>query len=348
MTISEKLSKDAEEKVERQLRLIDNLSREEQSKYTFMPQTSVSSELAAGTVNFIGSHEDFLERQRLMAERVKKKREELQAKLAERNYTFKPQINKTSEFIANTMDERHSEDFEQQVRRLSDMAVEKRMDKYQKLEKEHYAQYTFEPSINPQSKKLSRASSLNELANNENARQKRLMKLEEQNSLIENACSFKPTIIQNRKFSNVPSYYRNPDDIMKTIDEKNKIKEKKLEEIKRQSEQEELRACTFRPEANLARIDHDKQVQIRGLERFLELKELAKKQEEERKEREEKVFRLNPKQDPEQHYTVPQPFNLHPVTLTQSTKEIKIAKIKQEISERERQDLTFQPRITEK
>ena len=103
----------------------------------------------------------------------------------------------------------------------------------------------------------------------------------------------------------------------------------RLEQLRAQREQQELKECTFQPETNPyvasrrslqqhsnMRINrgvlkpHNGPVLIRGVGRFMELRELAKRQEAERKEREAKVFMMNPKGNP-YVYTEPQPFHLH-------------------------------------
>lgn len=53
------------------------------------------------------------------------------------------------------------------------------------------------------------------------------------------------------------------------------------------------------------------------MERYMELQQMAKKKETERKEVESKVFLTNPKYN-EQKFTIPKPFNLTPVTSKQS------------------------------
>ena len=57
-------------------------------------------------------------------------------------------------------------------------------------------------------------------------------------------------------------------------------------------------------------VANDKPLVVRGLDRYMELKQMAKRQAESQKQREQKAFlteppaRLHP-------YTVPEPFNLH-------------------------------------
>jgi len=51
-------------------------------------------------------------------------------------------------------------------------------------------------------------------------------------------------------------------------------------------------------------------VLVRGVGRYMELRDLAKRREEQKRERECKVFFEHPKGNPA-HFTAPQPFRLH-------------------------------------
>ena len=80
-------------------------------------------------------------------------------------------------------------------------------------------------------------------------------------------------------------------------------------------------------------------VLIPGLDRFIELKNLSKKQEEEKKAREHKVFGIKGNSN---YITVPQPFNLAP-----DKKNENIEKIKNEIEGRVMKECTFKPKTLE-
>ena len=55
-----------------------------------------------------------------------------------------------------------------------------------------------------------------------------------------------------------------------------------------------------------------KDVEVKGMDKFLQMKEKKKKLEMEQKEREEKIFAIEKKYNPNSHgsYTVPKPFPL--------------------------------------
>ncbi|CAG9322429.1 unnamed protein product [Blepharisma stoltei] len=342
MSITEKLSKDASDKLERKQRLAEAYSQEDVDRYTFSPQISISHELASGAANFPGSDQDFLERQKLMQERVKQKREELLTKLTQGQYTFKPQIDKTSHYITASNRERSQEKLTDKFERWSVKDSEKRANKEKELQNEQYSKYTFEPQINKLSKQLGRTASLNELAYNEESKKNLKGKAQAQAAEMEKVCSFTPKTASSKKFSHIGSSYSQKEDIVKIIEEQNRIKQQKAENLKKIVEYEEMRPCTFKPTPNIGRISIDTPVEVKGMDRFMELKEIQKRIENEKKEREEKVFMKNPQRSIDAPYTVPQPFNLHP-----SNKREKVEKIREEIKEREQSIYTFRPQTIE-
>ena len=77
---------------------------------------------------------------------------------------------------------------------------------------------------------------------------------------------------------------------------------------------------------------------VRGLGRFMELKNLAKKKEEDKKQREREVFGLERK-DFRRTHTVPKPFNFASTRRTDQQ-----IRREQELREREMKECTFRPR----
>ena len=77
---------------------------------------------------------------------------------------------------------------------------------------------------------------------------------------------------------------------------------------------EEVKDCTFKPRINNQKENRQPTVkgtiEVKGLDKFLENKDRKKKLEQERKEREEKVFCLEKNYKFENHetHTVPKPF----------------------------------------
>ncbi|RHY18566.1 hypothetical protein DYB25_011096 [Aphanomyces astaci] len=117
----------------------------------------------------------------------------------------------------------------------------------------------------------------------------------------------------------------------------------KLEDQRNSLEFQELQACTFAPAINKSTTKPSRgPVVVRGLGRFLELKQLAKRQVAERKEREAKVFTQTRDYTP-RAYTVPQPFNLSFDQRRRAREE----RLKAEMDEKELGECTFQPHTME-
>ncbi|CEG46969.1 uncharacterized protein PHALS_03637 [Plasmopara halstedii] len=141
--------------------------------------------------------------------------------------------------------------------------------------------------------------------------------------------------------------------LLHQIEAERKSKADEIEAKRNIQELKELKECTFQPNLRKVRprgksstkkippyyTSEEKPVIVRGLGRFLELRDLARKQHADQKEREKKVFALNTSYEP-RIYTVPKPFKLS------STKQDRIRrrfKVREEIYAKERQECTFRP-----
>uniref|UniRef100_K3WCZ1 Uncharacterized protein n=1 Tax=Globisporangium ultimum (strain ATCC 200006 / CBS 805.95 / DAOM BR144) TaxID=431595 RepID=K3WCZ1_GLOUD len=161
------------------------------------------------------------------------------------------------------------------------------------------------------------------------------------------------------------------DNILHLIETDRQKKAEELEAKRNALELQELQECTFQPNirkneerASRGRLPtktkaspsrdverrvqpHDESTQkpviVRGLGRFLELKEQAKRLQAEQKQREEKAFRPNATYEP-RSYTVPKPFNL-----SEPSKEAirRRLKLREERRAKERNECTFAPQTIE-
>jgi hypothetical protein len=67
-----------------------------------------------------------------------------------------------------------------------------------------------------------------------------------------------------------------------------------------------MKTCTFAPECIGPQVNLAEDVEVKGMDAFLEQRERARKIQDDKREREEKVFFKNLKElDPDQHYTIP-------------------------------------------
>jgi hypothetical protein len=323
----ENSSNSRNESNDRKLRISEQYSMEDEC--TFTPRISNYSN------NITTS--DFLQRQKALQEKIKSKREEM-IKRIQSNYTFKPSIDQTSKYIADSNRDRSKDRLEERLNKDGRKKIE--LQAY--LQQDYYSQFTYEPVINPISKKLARSSSLNEIAFNQNSKDAKKKVAEEKAAEIERKCSFTPKIITSDRFKNIDSRYKQTENISDIISDQISAKKQKQDNLKKVYEYESMKECTFAPQNLGKKVNFDNKIKVKGMERFLELKEIAKRKEEEQKEREDKVFISNPSYNPDVSYTVPKPFNLHP-----SNKEVKIEKIKQEIAKKEQTECVFRPQTNE-
>ncbi|RLN80471.1 hypothetical protein BBJ28_00001325 [Nothophytophthora sp. Chile5] len=188
-------------------------------------------------------------------------------------------------------------------------------------------------------------------------------------------CTFQPTLIASRKpvgcASTSKLYSREPratrsmewksENLLHLIEAERQKKADEIEAKRNAQELKELEQCTFRPNlrksgprkrlpgtknspspprnADDAGRASEQPVIVRGLGRFLELRELARKQQAEQKQREEKVFAPNANYEP-RSYTVPKPFKL-----SESSKDSirRRLKVREEMRAKERTECTFRP-----
>lgn len=297
-----------------------------EDKFTFTPQISTHSS------NFPN---DFLKRQAKFQENSKLIKE----KLEKNAFTFTPEIDKISNFIVASDKSRNQEKIEERLIKNK----EKNWNLKAKLQEDHYSHYKFEPEINEISKNIGKSRSLNEIAGNSTGIWLKRRKAEEKAAVEEKRNTFTPTTRKTRKFEYVLSSYKQSENISTGIKERENLKFKRIEEKKREKEYDELKECTFTPDSTFGRsYQSPGRVNIKGIERFLELKAIKDRKCEEERERENKVFFKYPKGNCESFYTIPKPFNLHP-----SSKAEKIQRVKEEIQNKERKECRFRPQTTE-
>lgn len=121
----------------------ENINKE----YSFHPHISKSSAfLSAQNDMFSGNMKDFYERQEAFIKKQYEKREEARKKWAdEERFSFKPEINATSEVIVESDPNRGGENSQERIMRLYKKDQKKQEVVREIIEREVYSQYTFKP-----------------------------------------------------------------------------------------------------------------------------------------------------------------------------------------------------------
>jgi len=86
---------------------------------------------------------------------------------------------------------------------------------------------------------------------------------------------------------------------------------------------EELKDCAFKPNINKkTQLSPQKDVTVKGMDKFLQMKEKKKKMELEQKQREEKIFSIEKNYNKNDHgsYTITKPFPLSKVFFIRKSK----------------------------
>lgn len=217
-----------------------------------------------------------------------------------------------------------------------------------------YDECRFIPEINEHSRNIGRKSTIEELYRNTIASSKKDALCKAIDEEQQKECTFKPTIHSDK----AKSHYNinRPESLLVQIEMERQQKAVKLNMMKKKLEYDEVQTCSFKPEikSTVPRtvysgptvtqdVDEAFGSSIKGLGRFMEKQELARKKAEEQKLRESKVFGLNPSTKAGKPYTIPQPFNL-----SYETSAKKSAFERDKIASAALRDYTFRPQTSEK
>ena len=330
--VAERLYSDASERIEHRYKKNEEQNCAASEMYSFNP--NVSQTKSFSQINHTTPNYDFFERLEFYEN---KKRDIMQVNVLkyENNskYTFKPTIDMKSAIIADSSLERTDLNNIERLMRKDGKYFEKTMNK---MNDEFNAVYTYCPEITEKSKQIVLKAKQNEEDIEKLMKEKfeRKRQINAQRALSE--CRFRPYI--NKNIEAISKYHEGSDFLLelKTKEEKKKILK---DYTNKQNEIRVQETCTFKPEINdKINSQMDKVVLIRGLDKHLENIDRKKKIENDKKEREEKVFGLkgrNNSKGPQSKYlTIPKPFQLSTSTIAVDVKKEKIENIlKQELQE---------------
>ncbi len=193
---------------------------------TFSPQLCYSTTQANGNID------DFLERQKIYQEIRKDRLDRKMSKSIENNqYTYKPKINLTSEFLVRADSNRVNEKSNEKFDRLSTQNYEKILKKKILLEENYYSQYNYKPKINETSRYIGRDHSLTDLVNKKPSGKSKDYRSNHIKEQVQE-CTFKPKTNKN-KFDNIQSNYKVDDKILERINDELKNKNEKVDGLKK-------------------------------------------------------------------------------------------------------------------
>lgn len=319
--VEDRLYADAQEMLHR--RVSAQSSVDEASQRT--PSVDgTSRRICQDSVYFQGAQQDFVTRQQTF-ELAKQRRQELRSQHADARCTFRPEISDTSRQIVSSNIDYVGETVEERVNRLAVRDVERRNQTKAAVEELHYKDCTFRPSLNATSQMLATrfddAASLE--SDNTVTVHERLYKVAQNKPRsgddLPEKCTFQPTPSKSSKqYAHVKSHYhaKNPTEIMSSIQDELQKKEEHLNELRKEREEAHYTECSFHPKTTKAYEEPNDVVVVSGLGRFFELRDLARKQDEEQRKREAKVFNPSSKTRCD-GITIPEPFALSSALPTQ-------------------------------
>lgn len=158
---------------------------------------------------------------------------------------------------------------------------------HSKIQNDHYEQYKFEPKINNLSRQL--ASTTRVSTYQDEFRAKKKLRAQESVAELQKICSFSPKVNSFKRFGEVESRYRQGENIVGDIERSRIEKKIVMEGLRRENEVKVLGKCTFKPKS-IMRVRSESTIQVKGTERFHELRIMAKRQQFDREEREKKLL----------------------------------------------------------
>jgi len=254
----------------------------------------------------------FLQRQELWAQ-LHEERQAAAARgeLSRVGCTFSPDVGNADEVLAVARPAAVLETAADRVQRLAVEEVERRRASRQAAAAAAASQFDFKPAINAVSRQIGRAHTVEEHVSNERAKRARMAAAAAAEADFRAAHTFHPTLVAAPHGPAFPAAdgagegdgggtaFRlaaaaDPAGLGERIEAHLRDKAQRLEVARRAAEYEQLRECTFHPATNAPtaaqrRVDAGGDdavptvVVVRGLGKFLEMKELARRMEEEKR-----------------------------------------------------------------
>ena len=288
------------------------LANREMKECTFSPKLNPISEYLMNNNSNIFDEEDnnendnmkdFLERQKIYEE-IKKEKLEKNIINNKIKYTFKPEINLNSNLLVKCNPERYAEKNNDKYIRLYQEAQKIKIKK-EKLENELNNKYDFTPKINELSKYIGRKTDINKLNYQDNKDIEKKIKKEEEEY------DFKPQLINNN-YKNIKSNYKNDENILERINEEMKNRNGRIKMMQMIKENNDIEKYNFTPEINkkIPDFENNKPIYMKGMARYLNQMEKARKAKRDKEEREKEVFLTGEGWNKNNGITVPKPFKL--------------------------------------
>ncbi|OMJ73272.1 hypothetical protein SteCoe_28085 [Stentor coeruleus] len=269
--------------------LINRLSNTSKSKDNLQEVSLGLSSTASKHFNT----KEFLNRQENYCKKSKNHKEKILNENSQ-ELSFKPSINFNSNFIANYKYKYAQETMDEKINRISLQDALKKKNTKDQINNDYYEKYAFKPKINNISKQL--AQPTNMLDYQEELKNKHKIQAQASVAELQRICSFSPhinslnkkSVINTRKIvqnsyekqdfdKDGESRYKQGKNVLKNIEKSLENKKKVLFDLKQEKDFIVFSNCTFQPK-KIERLKSENNIQVKGVNRFYELRNLAKQQ----------------------------------------------------------------------
>lgn len=338
--VEDRLMNNLGSRVAHKMRRQAEVERQMKAEYTFEPKLSdASRQIAEAKFHGTGAS-SFAERQSVLEDiRVARIRDKQRRTFREKGYTFKPDIGNSDLILrqsrgAGSLGLLRGETQEETYERLAFQDSYARERNREQLEREVYGGLDFKPDINATSRQIADGLQRGGLENLVTGGERRRAAMQEAKKAADDKfrreCTFKPKLLSRSAKSKIAwrvpkdrTDLTKPQTLLKDIKKKQSARERRMDKIKSERDYNEMKECTFVPKT----VDRKRVKQptgpvlVRGMARFMELKQLKKQMDEEQRLREEKVFHMRPGKSRSKPYTTPKPFNLSTNTVQKRKQE---------------------------
>eukprot|EP00768_Dysnectes_brevis_P003986 gnl/Dysnectes_brevis/2829_a3454_1297.p1 GENE.gnl/Dysnectes_brevis/2829_a3454_1297~~gnl/Dysnectes_brevis/2829_a3454_1297.p1 ORF type:complete len:686 (+),score=190.42 gnl/Dysnectes_brevis/2829_a3454_1297:67-2124(+) len=344
-------------------RRIAAVAKQEESlatECTFQPQISKTSrKLASQSGLFQGPFTDFLSRQQAFEERRRREKEELQRQ-KDSACTFQPHTD-AEEFLkkrsvaaeqspASESPGRpsHSRSSSRSlVDRLYHDDVAARESRQRQASEVVDTECTFKPALNAATHSLAQPSDLEALHTDSRAQVKREAARRKKDQEFEREHTFKPQLSSGSLRANSRYNLHDPDALTARIELDRQRKQADLTRTRKELEFKEIEQCTFTPTISRSRprpAAANGTMVIKGMGRFMELQEMARRKDEEKRSRADRAFgRVSRSSGSHAPYTIQEPFRLS----SNPSAGRRMDDLRDERESREMDECTFQPKTNE-
>eukprot|EP00878_Enallax_costatus_P021208 GHUV01022446.1.p1 GENE.GHUV01022446.1~~GHUV01022446.1.p1 ORF type:complete len:368 (+),score=115.39 GHUV01022446.1:191-1294(+) len=338
-------------------RLLMSLCRSEadllaqQQEFSFTPRINRSSKVILQASGEIPA--GFLERQEYFDKLAREKKQLLQLAVEDQHCSFNPGCSTSDLALGRSTSSIEDESYLERIERLAYQDSRKKEAARAALAEQVYNQEcTFRPAINSRSQRIAQATPLKELYENTKGKMKRGAAALAVQMQYEQECTFSPNLQKQGMPQTAPAEAKlslsssEVDAVVRRLHSAQQSKEDKVEAAMSFKQYQELKQCTFAPEINKEVPRQQGPVLVRGLGRFMELKEMAKRQAEQKAAVEAKVFMTNIHANTRQRpFTVPKPFWLGRSAESEQQEEQRRAQVEQQAHQYATRECTFRPQI---